>query len=198
MNTPGYIWFDAEFSSLELDEAVLLQVAAVITDINLNPFRENDNDIELIIKLDKSSSISPWVNDNLSDLIQRCSSSEAIMVNQADIILEDWIKGFFGKPNKRFQDRPILAGNSVHNDWFMIRKFLPNFNEYINYRLLDVSAFKIGWNNWLKKNEEFDKNNLDLINSYYPGKTIKCLSPHDALFDIKASIAELSYYKKNM
>ena len=62
------------------------------------------------------------------------------MVNQADKILEDWIKGFFGKPNKRFQDRPILAGNSVHNDWFMIRKFLPNFNEYINYRLLDVSA----------------------------------------------------------
>ena len=79
MNTPGYIWFDAEFSSLELDEAVLLQVAAVITDINLNPFRENDYDIELIIKLDKSSSISPWVNDNLSDLIQRCSSSEAIL-----------------------------------------------------------------------------------------------------------------------
>ena len=70
--------------------------------------------------------------------------------------------------------------------------------EYINYRLLDVSAFKIGWNNWLKKNEEFDKNNLDLINSYYPGKTIEYLSPHDALFDIKASIAELSYYKKNM
>lgn len=198
MNTPGYIWFDAEFSSLELDKAVLLQVAAVITDTNLNPFRENDNDIEIIIKLDKASSISPWVNDNLNELIQRCFSSDAVTVNQADKILEDWIKSFFGKPNKRFQDRPILAGNSVHNDWFMIRKFLPNFNEYINYRLLDVSAFKIGWNNWLKKNEEFDKNNLDLINSYYPGKTIEYLSPHDALFDIKASIAELSYYKKNM
>ena len=198
MDTPGYIWFDAEFSSLELEKASLLQVAAIITNTELEPFQGKENYIELIINLDERNHISPWVNDNLNNLVERCFSPEALDIKEADIVLTKWVQNFFGKPPEDFDKRPILAGNSVHNDWFMIRKFLPKFNDNIHYRLLDVSSFKIGWNNWLHKKESFNKDDLDLINSFYPGKPIEQLKPHDALFDIKASIAELSFYKQNI
>ena len=78
MDTPGYIWFDAEFSSLELEKASLLQVAAIITNTELEPFQEKENYIELIISLDERNHISPWVNDNLNNLVERCFSPEAL------------------------------------------------------------------------------------------------------------------------
>ena len=49
----GYIWFDAEFASINLETAKILQVAAqLLTDINLNPIDDIDNYINLIIKKD--------------------------------------------------------------------------------------------------------------------------------------------------
>jgi oligoribonuclease len=94
-------------------------------------------------------------------------------------------------------DRPVLAGNSVHNDWFLMRKFLPGFASRLHYRLLDVSTLKIQWMDAFG-GEPFDKESIDQLNQYFPGGGIDATNAHDALFDIKASIAELAYYRSSL
>ena len=195
--TPGYIWFDAEFSSLELEKSSLLQVAAIITDIDLKPQITKIKELSLIIETDNNTVISPWVKENLSDLLNRCDSTEAISVLKADEILFNWVKEIFGDTNENIHMRPILAGNSVHNDWFMARCYLPRFYSQLHYRLLDVSSLKIIWNDYLNY-LPFNKEDIGLINKYYPGDKIASINSHDALFDIKASIAELIYYQNGM
>tara|TARA_B100001769_G_C21870663_1_gene471166 strand:+ start:87 stop:725 length:639 start_codon:yes stop_codon:yes gene_type:complete len=195
--TPGYIWFDAEFSSLELEKSSLLQVAAIITDTDLKPKISETKELSLIIETDKNTVISPWVKENLSDLLNRCNSIEAISILKADEILFNWVKEIFGDTNENIHMRPILAGNSVHNDWFMARSYLPRFYSQLHYRLLDVSSFKIMWKDYLNY-LPFNKEDIDLINKYYPGDKIDSVDSHDALFDIKASIAELIYYRNDM
>ena len=196
--SPGYVWFDAEFTSIDLESAKVLQIAAIATDINLNPLSVEDNEINIIIKINKNDQVSPWVKDNLSILLNKCFSDDAVDADDADLIIKEWMINIFGHPNDDIYKRPILAGNSVHNDWFMIRKFFPNFKKCLHYRLLDVSTLKILWKDWNISGKEFNKESIDEINKYYTGKYISKLDPHDALFDIKASISEMSFYKKNL
>tara|TARA_B100000927_G_scaffold276669_1_gene257660 strand:- start:4940 stop:5557 length:618 start_codon:yes stop_codon:yes gene_type:complete len=196
--SPGYVWFDAEFTSIDLETAQVLQIAAIATDINLNPVNVEDNEINIIIKINKNDQVSSWVKDNLNILLNKCFSDEAVDVDDADLIIKEWMINIFGHPNDDIYKRPILAGNSVHNDWFMIRKFFPNFKKCLHYRLLDVSTLKILWKDWNISGKEFNKESIDEINKYYTGEYISKLDPHDALFDIKASISEMSFYKKNL
>ena len=48
------------------------------------------------------------------------------------------------------------------------------------------------------ESSSFDKEQLDELNRYFPGGGIDALAPHDALFDIQASIAELAYYREKL
>ena len=80
----------------------------------------------------------------------------------------------------------------------MVRKYLPKFHSNLHYRLLDVSSFKTTMKDWCNI-QPFDKDNLPNLNKYYCADhemPIDRIDPHDALFDIKASIAELKYYQK--
>jgi len=196
MSRSGYVWFDAEFSSLELESAVLLQVAALATDSMLHPLGEGEA-LELAIHLPAQEEVSPWVREHLGELVERCRSEGAVSLESADAALVAWMERQFGTREEDVQLRPILAGNSVHNDWLMVRRHLPRFHEGLHYRLLDVSSFKSVWQAW-GDGVAFDKEQLDLLNTYFPGGGITCLKAHDALFDIQASIAELAYYKEKL
>tara|TARA_A100001015_G_scaffold316149_2_gene429710 strand:+ start:798 stop:1397 length:600 start_codon:yes stop_codon:yes gene_type:complete len=196
MSKLGYVWFDSEFSSLELESAVLLQVAALATDEMLRPVGEGEP-FEVAIRLDADERVSPWVCEHLGELVDRCRGEEAVALAAADEALLAWLKRQFGVPHEQVQQRPILAGNSVHNDWLMVRRHLPRFHGGLHYRLLDVSSFKSVWQAW-GDGAAFDKEQLDMLNAYFPGGEIACLRAHDALFDIQASIAELAYYKEKL
>jgi oligoribonuclease len=195
--TSAYVWFDAEFTSLELDTARLLQVAVIITDSQLNRLHPEEDDLNLCIRLGEGDAVSPWVEENLSGLVARCRSDEAVSIEEADRQISVLLDRFAGTPAGEMADRPVLAGNSVHNDWFLMRKFLPRFAGRLHYRLLDVSTIKIQWQDWVGK-EAFDKESIEELNQYYPGGTIAAANAHDALFDIKASIAELAFYRANL
>ena len=64
----------------------------------------------------------------------------------------------------------------------------------MHYRLLDVTTLKILCKDWSFIDRQFDKDCLEEINDFYSGENINKLNPHDALFDIKASIAEMIQY----
>ena len=195
--TSAYVWFDAEFTSLELDQARLLQVAVIITDPNLQRLTPPEADLNLCIRLEEDGSLSPWVAENLSGLVEKCRSNEAVSMEEADRQMAALLDRYCGPPNEDVSERPVLAGNSVHNDWFLMRRFLPQFNRRLHYRLLDVSTLKIQWQDWVVQ-EAFDKEDVALLNQYFPGGGLAAANAHDALFDIKASIAELAFYRSKL
>jgi oligoribonuclease len=193
----GYVWFDAEFTSLELDHARLLQVAVIVTDTELTRLHPENEDLNLCIRLEEGEEVSPWVAENLSDLVQRCRSPEAVSVEEADRRIAALIDQCCGSTEVSIAERPVIAGNSVHNDWFLMRRFLPEFTRRLHYRLLDVSTIKTQWQDWVEQ-EAFDKENVDLLNEHFPGGGLDTANAHDALFDIKASIAELAFYRSRL
>ena len=75
-----------------------------------------------------------------------------------------------------------------------MRKYLPLFGSRLHYRLLDVSSLKIQWQDWVEQ-QPFDKESVEQLNQYFPDGGISSANAHDALFDIKASIAELAFYR---
>ena len=196
--TSAYIWFDAEFTSLNLEEAHLLQVAVIITDTNLKPMHPASEDLNLCIRLEEGTPVSPWVAENLPGLVEQCrSDEEAVTLAEADARIAALLDQYAGTPCEKLGDRPVLAGNSVHNDWVLMRRFLPDFAERLHYRLLDVSSLKIQWQDWAD-GQPFDKSDIALLNQYYPAGGITAANAHDALFDIKASIAELAFYRSGL
>ena len=195
--TSAYVWFDAEFTSLDLEQARLLQVAAIVTDTNLNRVAPPDADLNLCIRLEEGEPVSPWVAENLPGLVEKCRSDEAVSIEEADRRLTALLDQYCGTPCEAMDQRPVLAGNSVHNDWFLMRRLLPAFGSRLHYRLLDVSTIKIQWQDWVGA-EPFDKENAELLNQYFPGGGIPTANAHDALFDIKASIAELAFYRSSL
>jgi oligoribonuclease len=194
--TSAYVWFDAEFTSLELDQARLLQVAVILTDTHLRRLHPPEADLNLCIRLEEGESVSPWVAENLPSLVEHCRTDEAVSLEEADRQIASMLDQYCGTGNE-MADRPVLAGNSVHNDWFLMRRFLPKFGSRLHYRLLDVSTLKIQWLDWIG-GEPFDKENPAALNRYFPEAEISATNAHDALFDIKASIAELAFYRANL
>lgn len=195
--TSAYVWFDAEFTSLELDSARLLQVAVIVTDSELNRLHPESADLNLCIKLEEEQQVSAWVEEHLSGLVSRCRSAEAVTIEEADRKIASLLDEYVGTPCSEMAARPVLAGNSVHNDWYLMRRFLPEFAIRLHYRLLDVSTIKIQWQDWAG-GEPFDKESAELLNHYFPEGGITDANAHDALFDIKASIAELAFYRSQL
>lgn len=195
--TNAYAWFDAEFTSLELDQASLLQVAVILTDTELNRLHPAEADLNLCIKLEEGEEVSPWVAENLPGLVMQCRSAEAVTIAEADRKIAALLDQYCGTPCAEMGDRPVLAGNSVHNDWFLMRRFLPQFGSRLHYRLLDVSTIKIQWQDWAGQ-KPFDKESIEQLNQYFPGGGIDTANAHDALFDIQASIAELAFYRSKL
>lgn len=195
--TSAYVWFDAEFTSLELETARLLQVAVIVTDCDLKRLHPETADLNLCIKLEEGEQVSAWVEEHLAGLVAQCRSAEAVSIDEADRRIAAMLDQYAATPCAELSDRPVLAGNSVHNDWFLMRRFLPMFASRLHYRLLDVSTIKIQWMDWVGQ-VPFDKESIDLLNQYYPGGPIDAANAHDALFDIKASIAELAFYRSKL
>lgn len=193
-----YVWFDTEYSSLELETASLLQVAAVITDTSLRRVLPQERDLRMTIKFPEGEELSLWVEQNLPELVRACRSSEAVDITEADFRLASYLDEVAGPPAEIEKKRPVLAGNSIHEDRVLVRRFLPRFLSRLNYRHLDVTALKLEWK-LLSSEREFDKGNPDMIRRYFPGAVIPAsLSRHDAYYDVQASIAELAFYRRHL
>lgn len=191
-----YVWFDTEYSSLELDSASLLQVAMMITDADLQRVAPPEEDLKLPVRIAPDCPLSPWVEKHLSGLLKKCRGRGAVPAESLDGLLTDYLDRWTGTPFRTVQKRPLMAGNSVHNDWFLARRFLPRFTARLHYRLLDVSALKIEW--LARGGKEFDKDDPKTVAAFFPQADLRRLRQHDAYYDIIASAAELAFYRKHL
>jgi len=193
-----YVWFDAEYSSLELEKAYLLQVAALITDTSLRRVLPQERDVRATIRLPHDVTPSSWVEQNLPDLLNACRSPDAVEITEADNLLAAYVDAVAGLPAELENQRPVLAGNSIHEDWWLVRRFLPRLMSRLHYRHLDVTTIKLEWKH-LHTDGEFDKENPDIIRQYFPEAVFPAsCNLHDAYYDVQASIAELAYYRKHL
>ena len=81
------------------------------------------------------------------------------------------------------KERPVLAGNSIHQDRRFIRRFMPILEERLHYRMIDVSSIK------------------ELARRWFPAiiaKQPKKKETHRALDDIRESIDELRFYRQHV
>lgn len=191
----AYVWFDTEYSDLNLDRARLLQVAAILTDADLQRLHPPEQDLKLYVRLPDDAPVSPWVEDNLKDVLRICRSELALDVTEVEQQLVALIDRCVTLPGGEDKRRPILAGNSVHADWWLARRYLPKFLARLHYRHLDVTALKLQWQDW-RGGPVFDKDHLETMRAYFPGTLAGLESGrHDAHYDVQASIAELNYYR---
>ena len=168
------VWMDLEFTGLS-DDQVIIETACIITDKNLEILEEGPN---LIIhrsqeELDRIEAWPLKVHTE-SGLLEKVKKSK-IKISEAEKINIDLISKWVEKKEG------LLCGNSIHIDRKYIRKEMPVLDDYLHYRMIDVSSFKEVIKRWFKpiKNEPQKQNT------------------HLALDDIRESIEELRWYKEN-
>ena len=175
-NKNNLIWLDMEMTGLSVENNVILEVAVVITDSNLNILNEsksyavNQPESELN-KMDKWN-ISVHSKSGLIDRVRQSTMNIAEVEKELIILISKYTK----------QGDSPLCGNSVHQDRKFMSKYMPTLEKVFSYRNLDISSIK------------------ELVKRWYPDvySQLKKNNTHEALSDIKESIEELLFYKKNI
>lgn len=169
------IWIDLEMTGLEPQEDVIIEIATLVTDENLNHLAEGP--VIAIHQPDEiMDNMDEW-NTNQhgkSGLTQRVKES-SFTVREAELqtldFLKEWVPAGVSP----------MCGNSICQDRRFMARLMPELEVYFHYRNLDVSTLKELAKRWrpdIYKN--FEKNAL-----------------HLAMDDIKDSISELVYYRQN-
>jgi len=166
------LWVDLEMTGLDSQHDVILEVAAEVTDFAFHTLAS----YEALIKHpdDKLHAMNEWAT------AQHAASGLTERVRTEGRPEQEVIHELVGFIKAQFGDEPaILGGNSIHNDRNFIKRWWPEVDALLHYRMLDVSAFKILMQG--KYGVEYDKKDV-----------------HRAFDDIQASIAELQYYLERL
>ena len=174
---PHLIWIDCEMTGLSLEKDVLVEIAVLVTDSELNVIGEG---IDLVIKAtpEQLAGMNEFVTQmhTTSGLITEIP--EGISITAAEDAILAYLESAGTLPGKS-----PLAGNSVSVDRNFIARDMSRLNEYLHYRTIDVSSIKELARRWYPK-----------IYFAAPAKT----GNHRALGDIQDSIEELKYYRSNV
>jgi len=169
------VWVDCEMTGLDLGTDRLIEIAALVTDSDLNILGDG---IDVIIHADDQALASmPEVVTEMhakSGLTDRVRES-AVTVEQAERMVLDYIQEFIAEPRSA-----PLAGNSIATDRGFIARDMPTLDGFLHYRMVDVSSIKELCRRWYPR--------------IYFGQPAKEMS-HRALTDITESIRELAYYR---
>ncbi|SDT69199.1 oligoribonuclease [Actinoplanes derwentensis] len=172
------VWIDCEMTGLDLGKDKLIEVAALVTDPELNVLGEG---VDLVIHADDAAldAMPPVVRDmhaksGLTEEVRR----SAITMAEAEEAVLAYIREFV--PNPRTAP---LCGNSIATDRGFLARDMPALDSHLHYRMIDVSSIKELTRRWYPR--------------VYFGQPAKGLS-HRALADIRESIRELEYYRRTV
>jgi oligoribonuclease len=163
-------------TGLDLKSDLLIEIAVLVTDADLNILGDG---IDVVIHADDDvlSSMIPVVTEmhTRSGLIEEVRASTVDLAAAEDLVL-DYIRSHV----KQAKTAP-LAGNSIATDRGFIARDMPKLDDYLHYRMIDVSSIKELCRRWYPR--------------IYFGQPEKGLT-HRALADIHESIRELRYYRR--
>ena len=173
---PNLIWIDCEMTGLDLEKDVLVEIAVLVTDSELNVIGEG---IDLVIAAtpDQLAGMNEFVTQMHTNSGLITEIPTGISVSAAEDAIIKYLESA-----STVSGKSPLAGNSVSVDRSFIARDMPRLNDYLHYRTIDVSSVKELARRWNAK---------VYFNS--PAKT----GNHRALGDIQDSIAELAHYRSN-
>ncbi|MDP9799722.1 oligoribonuclease [Catenuloplanes nepalensis] len=170
------VWVDCEMTGLDLGKDALIEVAALVTDPNLQVLGEG---VDVVIHADDAALASmPDVVRDMhakSGLTEEVRASTVTMAEAEDLIME-YVTQFVPDPRSA-----PLCGNSIATDRGFLARDMRRLDAHLHYRMIDVSSIKELARRWFPRT--------------YFGQPAKGLS-HRALSDIKESIRELEYYRR--
>lgn len=161
-------------TGLSLDKDALIEVAALVTDGDLNILGDG---VDVIIKP------APEALEQMDDFVRNMHTVSGLLdeldggmtMAEAEQQVLDYIKAWVSEPRKA-----VLGGNSVGTDKTFLVRDMPAVVDYLHYRVIDVSTIKELSRRWFEK-----------ATYNAPAKT----GNHRALGDIQDSIDELRYYR---
>lgn len=170
------VWIDCEMTGLDLQSDRLIEIAALVTDADLNVLGEG---VDVVIHTDDAAL------DNMVEVVAQMHSRsgliEEVRASTIDLAAaEELVMDYIRSHVKSAKTAP-LAGNSIATDRGFIARDMPALDNYLHYRMIDVSSIKELCRRWYPR-------------IYYgqPGKGLA----HRALADIQESIKELRYYRR--
>jgi oligoribonuclease len=174
-DSPPLVWIDCEMTGLSLESDVLVEIAVLVTDGDLNLIGEGV-DVVIHASIDKVSGMNDFVTSMHTNSGLITEIPGGISVSTAEDQILAYLQNAGVQPGKS-----PLAGNSVSVDRNFIARDMVRLSEYLHYRTVDVSSIKVLARRWHPR---------DYFNA--PAKS----GNHRALGDIKDSINELKYYRE--
>ncbi|MGB3893873.1 oligoribonuclease [Mycolicibacter sinensis] len=170
------VWIDCEMTGLDLASDKLIEIAALVTDGELNILGDG---IDVVIHADDATLAA--MSDVVTDMHTRSGLIEEVRASSIDLATaEQMVLDYIRSHVKQARTAP-LAGNSIGTDRAFLARDMGTLNEYLHYRMVDVSSIKELCRRWYPR--------------IYFGQPEKGLA-HRALADIHESIRELKYYRR--
>jgi oligoribonuclease len=172
------VWIDCEMTGLSLEKDKLIEVAVLVTDSELNVL---DPGLDLIIGADDAA--LEGMDDVVQEMHAKSGLTEEVRaatrtVAEAEQELLAYIKRFV--PERRTAP---LCGNSIGTDRGFLARDMPELDDHLHYRMVDVSSVKELARRWFPR--------------VYFAQPPKGLA-HRALADIIESVRELAYYRRTL
>ncbi|WP_313519578.1 oligoribonuclease [Pseudomonas sp.] len=174
-NPQNLIWIDLEMTGLEPDTDVIIEMATIVTDSELNVLAEGPviavhQSDELLAGMDEWNTRTHG-ESGLTQRVRQSTIGPAEAEAQTIAFLEQWVP----------KGKSPICGNSIGQDRRFLYRYMQNLEAYFHYRSLDVSTLKILAGLWAPQLKDgFQKQGT-----------------HQALDDIRESIAELRYYREH-
>lgn len=169
MKRAKLLWIDLEMTGLDPEKDRILEVAAIATSWDLMPIKTYEGIVKVNNRIIKKRMVGEFWEKNAESyksLVEQNKSGKPIKTIEQELL------SFL---DQNFGEEVYLAGNSIHQDRKFIDREMPELAKRLHYRMLDVSAWKIYFENAL-------------------GKKFTKPENHRALSDIEGSIDELKYY----
>lgn len=170
------VWIDMEMTGLDPDECVVLEIASIVTDKDLHVLAEgpvlaiHQSEAELA-KMDEWNQNTHGAS-GLIDRVRASRHDEAAAVAETLAFLRQWVP----------ERTSPMCGNSIGQDRRFMVRHMPELEAFFHYRNVDVSTIK------------------ELVRRWKPEilGEFKKQGTHQALDDIRESVAELRFYRERI